>query len=279
MLDMLEEFDRVCRKHDIKYFLIAGSLLGAIRHKGFIPWDDDVDIALFRKDYKKLESILPKELPAHLFLQTLATDPEYDASHMRIRDSRTTGVFSGGVNRRARYNMGIFVDIFVLDGIPQSLVSRKVLTWFSHRWMWFINIRWHRGRLHFKAKVAKCLFSLIWSLLGVERIYAFREWMFGRYNVAVGGECVQKACDWGYDHKYRYDVSDLQDVREADFEYLTLMVPKRAEVILEKTYGDWRKIVKGGALHSFVELNPFVDYKTTLVEKFGYKMEELAALP
>ena len=59
MLDMVEEIDRICRKHDIKYFLIAGSLLGAIRHRGFIPWDDDVDIALFRKDYDKLEKILP----------------------------------------------------------------------------------------------------------------------------------------------------------------------------------------------------------------------------
>ena len=76
MLDMVEEVDRICRKHHIKYFLIAGTLLGAIRHRGFIPWDDDIDIALFRDDYDKLERILPEELPSNMFMQTLATDQE-----------------------------------------------------------------------------------------------------------------------------------------------------------------------------------------------------------
>lgn len=125
MLDMLEEVDRICRKHDIKYFLIAGSLLGAIRHKGFIPWDDDVDIALFRDDYDRLEKILQKELPSNMFMQTLATDPGYDATHLKIRLAGTTAIMKCAINERYRYNMGIFIDVFALDGIPETEFGRK----------------------------------------------------------------------------------------------------------------------------------------------------------
>ena len=69
MLEMAKLLDRICKKHDIPYFLYAGSLLGAIRHDGFIPWDDDFDVALLRKDYKRLMKILPDELPPGIVLQ------------------------------------------------------------------------------------------------------------------------------------------------------------------------------------------------------------------
>lgn len=66
----LLEVDRICKKHNIKYFLGGGSLLGAVRHKGFIPWDDDADVMMLRKDYDKFLSVLPSELPNYLFAQT-----------------------------------------------------------------------------------------------------------------------------------------------------------------------------------------------------------------
>ena len=74
MLDMVKELDRVCRKHDIPYFLYGGTLLGAVRHNGFIPWDDDLDVGLLRKDYIKLMSVLPEELPDCYVLQNNDTD-------------------------------------------------------------------------------------------------------------------------------------------------------------------------------------------------------------
>ena len=77
MLEMVKEVDRICRKYDIPYFLYGGTLLGAIRHNGFIPWDDDLDVGLLRKDYQRLMKILPDELPEHMVLQTNDTDPNY----------------------------------------------------------------------------------------------------------------------------------------------------------------------------------------------------------
>ena len=77
-LEMLLEIDRICRKHNIEYFLSSGSLLGAVRHGGFIPWDDDLDIYMMRKEYERFLDICRTELNAEkFFMQTYETDPEY----------------------------------------------------------------------------------------------------------------------------------------------------------------------------------------------------------
>jgi lipopolysaccharide cholinephosphotransferase len=73
-LEILLEFDRICRKHGLKYLLFAGTLLGAVRHKGFIPWDDDIDVCMLRGDYERFLTVCKDELSAELFLQTTDTD-------------------------------------------------------------------------------------------------------------------------------------------------------------------------------------------------------------
>ena len=77
MLELLKVIDCICKKHDIPYWLSSGTLIGAARHKGFIPWDDDLDIEMMREDYLRLIKILPEELPDNLALQTHETDPNY----------------------------------------------------------------------------------------------------------------------------------------------------------------------------------------------------------
>ena len=114
LLDMLIKFDSVCKKNGLTYYLIDGSLLGAIRHKGFIPWDDDIDVTMPRVDYDKLQT-LSKEFLYPYFLQTPYTDSGYFYSFLKIRNSNTTGL-----NEAFKYqgfNQGLFLDIFPLDDV------------------------------------------------------------------------------------------------------------------------------------------------------------------
>lgn len=112
LLNLWREFDRVCRKHGLRYWAVGGTLLGAARHKGFIPWDDDMDVAMPRQDYERLKQ-LGAEFGEPYFMQTPETDPEYGYSFMKIRDSQTTCVVEKF--RRNRFNHGIFLDVFPLD--------------------------------------------------------------------------------------------------------------------------------------------------------------------
>ena len=89
ILDILVEIDKVCRKHGIGYWIDFGTLLGAVRHGGFIPWDDDLDIAMTSEDFQKFLEIAPKELPPTLFLQTKSTDPSYNMPVNKVRDKES----------------------------------------------------------------------------------------------------------------------------------------------------------------------------------------------
>ena len=114
MLDILIEVDRICKKHDIHYWLSSGTLIGAVRHGGFIPWDDDLDIEMMRDDYLRLMEVLPSELPTTMALQTHQTDPNYFFCYAKVRDRRSR-LSEGNRYDRAWQEQGIYIDIFPLE--------------------------------------------------------------------------------------------------------------------------------------------------------------------
>lgn len=116
-LGILEEIDRICRKHQIPYWLDGGSLLGAVRHGGFIPWDDDIDLAMRLEDLQRFIRIAPSELRDGLFLQTPETDPSSKEPIIKIRDLNSLYLESGD-NMRGDYQKGLFVDIFPFIDYP-----------------------------------------------------------------------------------------------------------------------------------------------------------------
>lgn len=119
MLDILEVVDSICQRNGISYWLSSGTLLGAVRHGGFIPWDDDVDIEMLRDDYLKLMEILPKELPEQYVLQNNETDSNYVYLYAKVRDTHSHIEEKCVFNRHFRYN-GAFIDIFPLEpAIPK----------------------------------------------------------------------------------------------------------------------------------------------------------------
>lgn len=123
-MDLFRKLLSICEKHNLKIWGDGGTLLGAVRHNGFIPWDDDIDVIMPRKDYEKLMQLGNKEFEKPYFLQTPYTDPGYYYSYMKFRNSNTTGISRSFMN--TGFNQGIFIDIFPLDNISlESFESDK----------------------------------------------------------------------------------------------------------------------------------------------------------
>lgn len=114
MLDILQCVDEICRHHHIRYWLSSGSLLGAVRHQGFIPWDDDLDIEMMREDYLHLMKVLPKELPNQYILQTDQTDKSYIYLYGKVRDRHSRIREKSIINQTFQYQ-GIFIDLFAVE--------------------------------------------------------------------------------------------------------------------------------------------------------------------
>lgn len=115
-LEILDEFVRICEKHDLQYYLVGGTLLGAVRHQGFIPWDDDIDVAMPREDYDRFAAIAAGELAPQYFYQCPETDPYYFLTYAKIRKNGTEVCEERFKN--AKFHKGVFIDIFPLDFCP-----------------------------------------------------------------------------------------------------------------------------------------------------------------
>lgn len=122
-INILVEFMRVCNKNNLKFFVAHGTLLGAVRHKGFIPWDDDIDVNMPRKDFDKLVKISKKEFEQPFFFQVVSNDKNSFSGTGKLRISSATGMdFQDiGINT----NNGLFIDVFPMDGIIENEKKRK----------------------------------------------------------------------------------------------------------------------------------------------------------
>jgi lipopolysaccharide cholinephosphotransferase len=122
LMDAFVEFDRVCRAQNIPYYLVAGTLLGAVRHQGIIPWDDDIDVGLLRRDYERFVRVAPPELGDRYFLQTSESDPDYFLCFAKIRVNGTKVLEASSIDCDMHH--GAYIDIFPLDNIPESPAMR-----------------------------------------------------------------------------------------------------------------------------------------------------------
>ncbi len=167
-LDLLCELIRVCQEYQLRCWVDGGTLLGAVRHQGFIPWDDDIDVCMPRPDYDRLIALGAHVFKTPYFLQSAYTDVDYFAGHAQLRNSQTAAIRpSASFNP---FNHGIFIDIFVLDGVPESEETRRNV-WKEVR----------RTQHFLKAKNLKVLVSGRW-LQGFRKLRA--QWAVARYGWA-----------------------------------------------------------------------------------------------
>ncbi|WP_295420851.1 phosphorylcholine transferase LicD [Sulfurovum sp.] len=120
MLEMLVEFDALCREYGLKYWLDSGTLLGAVRHQGFIPWDDDIDLSMPVEDYEKFQSIAKEALSSDIFFQTKQTDKAFLFDYIKLRSNKASIVEFHEKGREVNYHQGVFIDIFPMRTLPDT---------------------------------------------------------------------------------------------------------------------------------------------------------------
>jgi lipopolysaccharide cholinephosphotransferase len=133
-MDIVKEVVRVCDAHNFKYYMLGGTMLGAIRHKGFIPWDDDIDLGMPRDDYEAFLELAEKELPAYLKVVNYRNDPNYQYYITRVQDTQTR-VVEERIGNDNKYTCAS-IDIFPVDGTPNNPILRKI---------YFFRVLYHRA--------------------------------------------------------------------------------------------------------------------------------------
>jgi lipopolysaccharide cholinephosphotransferase len=157
-LECLIEADRVCRKHGIEYSIDGGTLLGAVRHKGFIPWDDDIDVIMSRSEYERFFEICRKELDTtRFFLQEHRTDSYYRVAFPRLKRKGTIYIRAG--QEGSKQHNGVQIDISVLDNMPGGYLAKRL-----HRGLafFFRKILWSRtGKAVSKSSIVRMAYALL----------------------------------------------------------------------------------------------------------------------
>ena len=125
MLEMLVEFDAICQKYGLQYWLDSGTLLGAVRHEGFIPWDDDIDLSMPLEDYNRFQEIGKNELSENIFLQTQKTDPNFKLDYMKLRSNKASIVEFHEKGQEVAYHQGVFVDIFPMLTVENTAFHKN----------------------------------------------------------------------------------------------------------------------------------------------------------
>ena len=257
-LELLEKFDEVCRKHHLTYYAAYGTLLGAARHQGFIPWDDDIDLVMFRDDYMKLINIGPSEFTEPHFFQNIYTD-RMIRSYSKLRDSRTTAIEHPDMDD---YNQGIFIDIFPLDDVPHGDENTTILQIQMEMWQTIIH---PREVLHSIEENKEFILpkDVLFNLMRMDvhrRMQEFETFSFSHFGQS---EYVNFLLDEFFPSSYRSIKREWnKDIIYLPFEHMEIPVPACYEQVLTSQYGDWHQFVRGGSAHENIILDPDVPYTT-----------------
>ena len=264
-VDLLQKFIDVCNRHNLTYFAIGGTLLGAARHNGFIPWDDDVDIAMPRMDYIRLQQLAQSEFKFPYFFQTPVTErnARFFRPHAQLRNSMTTGYIAADANKRI--NKGIFIDIFPLDELPDD---EKLCSQFKFDIQRRANVMrrycsFHDVSLSKRIRLRYLIPEVVFKIYSYHKYYERFEKLLGMYS-GKGGDFVG-LISFMWDDRFIWPIEWFDDKVYLDFEGLKICAPRLYQNVLAKTYGDWRKFpanvdVGKGSLHGTVFFDPDVSY-------------------
>jgi lipopolysaccharide cholinephosphotransferase len=258
-MQLLNKLLEVCNKHHLKVWAEGGSLLGTVRERGFIPWDDDIDMAMMRDDYDKLQSVAKDEFKAPYFFQSGYTD-RFANGLTRLRMDGTTAITDLSINDD--YHQGIFIDLFPLDIVPddddlrdqfirQKVRKKEALKYAIHYQYCFSN--WKYNWNIFKNRM-KIRINGFHSCFQEYDRFIKQYWGTDNHKVSL--------ISWVYDKRYLREKEWYNDTIYLPFENIMMPVPGNYDAILRTQYGDYMKPVKAPTMHGgLVVLDPDHSYK------------------
>lgn len=257
-LELLKKLDEVCRKHGLTYFAEYGTLLGAVRHKGFIPWDDDIDVMMFRDDYRKLQEIAPYEFTDPYFFQNTYNDLIVWGIS-KLRDSRTTAIQFADMD--PDFNQGIFIDIFPFDDAPDGKnFSDNILAVQREVWQTTVNAANMRHYLSegVQFHVGSDILTDLLSLPVRERFRQFENLNLSHFGTS---ENVNYVVHEITNHTNRRKREWYSDVVYLPFEDTEISAPIGYHEILTTQYGDYHTPYQGGSAHEGLFFDPDMPYR------------------
>ena len=267
-LSLISELARVCNKYQLKWYASNGTLLGAIRHDRFVPWDDDVDIVMPRADYDKLISIASDEFDSPVVLQRSDPERNYFRTHSRLVNVNTTAVNVKQWGRSSSY--GIFIDIFPLDSAPDSdflwkIHKRRIETIrvLLKMAVYPEDFKRNDSSNRIKTAIGRICLRIYLGIFGYPSLLNKFEQLCKKYSDKSTRRLFEIT------HGARYMVFPVDWYNETEirkFEYLDIHVPKYYDSILKKHYGDYMALppVEKRGLHHNIYFDPDMSYEESL---------------
>lgn len=271
-IDLFMVFDDICKKYDIEYFFIAGSALGATRHKGFIPWDDDIDIGMLRPELDKFLAVAENHLPQNVFLSTGNNEDKRFDGLIRLRDKNSTGVIVDEVFKDC--NKGVFIELYPFDNVPNSRLLRKIQA-FKSRFYYHALCSYCYRKKGFKEALFRS-YTNLFSYNKVYRKYIKNCTKYNKKNTIYVDTPALPMYQKGEINLYFY--SDVKETEYVDFEYIKVKIPKGNDRCLKIMFGDYMQlppIEERGAHHNqYVYYDPYKSYNEYTNEELYFKLKE-----
>lgn len=253
---VLLEIKKVCEKHNLQYFLIGGSLLGAVRHHGIIPWDDDIDIGLLRRDYEAFIKYAQEELPDHIEIVNYHTNTHCGEPFTKVMDMR--GKMAEIFTVTSKAPQGIFVDVFPVDNVPNSSFKRVIHRFKNYelRKLILLDSNYNFRKTGIK-KIGYTLLKAYARIRGRDSLVKAYEKNASKYNNQSCSNVVILGSNYGYEIE-NIDFEAMSSVEIVPFETDEFPIPVGYDRYLRKMYGDYMQfppIEKRVNKHKLIELD------------------------